>query len=205
MGTLLDDGWGYGRKNFTLRQDENYVTPNHESVGARTRDTGFRGAINNHVMDASAQALDILGEVEEYFKMKEEIEATVREMAAERTATSLREQLAPDQRATLLIDRDTGEMKLLHAGEGYLYDPNNKPFAFELKGDDGGICRGKEVPETRSFDVIDRDGQHRKLEFEEHWKPEFEEKNDKQKDDKDRDPEDRPHMGRYGRQQEEEA
>jgi hypothetical protein len=198
MGTsLLDDGWSHGRKNFTRLESENSVTPSTGEFGENAR-TGLRGAVNGKAMDGAARGLDLLGVINELAAMKGDIEETGKAMAALRAADTVRDQLAPDQRATLLIDRDTGEMKLLHAGEGYLYDPANKPFAFELKGDDDGICRGNEVPETRSFDVIDRDGQRRKIEFED-WKPEFEKK------DKDRDPGDRPRMGHYSGEPEEEA
>ena len=203
MGTsLLDDGWSSGRKNFTQLESDNYVTPGTSSVGERTR-SGWRGSPSSQVMDGAARGLDLLGVINDLAQMKGDIEATANEMAAKRVADQVEKQLAPDQRATLLINRETGETRLLHAGEGYLYGPSDKPFAYELKGDDGGVCRGNEVPDTRSFDVIDRDGQHRKLEFEEHWKPEFEDKQNKQKEDKDRDRDDRRLGGHVGQSEEE--
>lgn len=204
MGTsLLDDGWSYGRKNFTRLESENSVTPSTVEYGGGTRG-GWRGAVNGQAMDGAARGLDLLGVINDLAQMKGDIEATNKEFAAWRVSESVHAQLAPDQRAILLIDRDTGEMKLLHAGESYWSDPANKPFAFELKGDDDGICRGNEVPQTRSFDVIDRDGQRRKLEFQDQWKPEFDHKEDKEHE-QDRDPGDRPRMGRYSREPEEEA
>lgn len=198
--SLLDDGWSSGRKNFTRLESENSVTPSTVDFGENSR-AGLRGALNGKAMDGAARGLDLLGVINDLAKMKADIEATHEKMAAQRVAKSISSQLAPDQRATLLIDRNTGEMKLLRAGDSYFSDPASKPFAFMLKGEDGGICRGNEVPQTRSFDVIDRDGQRRKLEFEERWRPEFDHK-DKKDHERDRDPTDRPPLGRYNRKSE---
>lgn len=154
--SLLDDRWSRGGMLLEVPRGENSVSP---ELGDVKWDRESSLLANVASKGVSARGLGLLDQVNEYFKLKEGIESTIRAMDAERISRSIKEQLAPGQEVTLLIDDKTGDMTLLRPGESYLFAEGQRPHEFRLTGKDDGICRGDEVPDTTLFEVIGRDGE----------------------------------------------
>lgn len=164
--SLLDDRWSRGGMLLEVQRGENSVSPELSDVNW---DRGSSLLSNVASKNVSARGFGLLDQVNEYFKLKEGIEATIRAMDADRIARSVKEQLAPGQEVTLLVDDRSGDMTLLGPGESYLFAEGQRPHEFRLKGSDDGICRGDEVPDTTVFEIVGRDGQKERLVLEDRY------------------------------------
>lgn len=157
--SLLDDGWSYGRKNFPSLTSSNSVSPSLIDKRDNTRSDWRTAPYNSGLSHGMATGMGILGQVNAYYAQKAETEKAINAMHGVKVADAIRDQLAPGQEVRLLVNLDTGSIKLIRAGDGYISDTLRKPFEIRRTGSDGGICRGDEVPEVTRFLVTNRKGE----------------------------------------------
>jgi hypothetical protein len=164
--SLLDDRWSRGGMLLEGRRGENSVSPELNDVKWDRESSLLANVASKGV---SARGFGLLDQVNEYFKLKEGIETTIRAMDAERISRSIKEQLAPGQEVKLLVDDKTGDMTLLRPGDAYMFAEGQRPYEFRLTGNDDGVCRVNEVPDTTLFEVIGRDGEKEWLVIEDRY------------------------------------